>query len=301
MLDTVVIRHYLSAPQYKALLPGTDRSLKSKIRTADQVLAFSTKLDQASRNYAALLTPDHEAWGDLNVEARADVESLMRLRIEQNRPLLLAAMEKFEPTELKALLRFLVSWTVRGLIVGGIGAGVTETAYANAAVRVREGSVKTVPELFDLVKDIVPSDERFKSDFASYSPPTNKIARYYLIALERRKDGKSEPELVPNEDEEKVNLEHVLPRNAKPEEWEHFKDVDRGEWASRLGNLVLLQKTKNLKLGNKAFSDKKPILLRSDLKLTKMVGEQDEWSPDAIAARQAELAGLAADVWPSGP
>src|SRR5262249_16898164 len=102
-------------------------------------------------------------------------------------------------------------------------------------------------------------------------------------------------------DEEKVNLEHVFPRNAKAEDWPAFKDVDPGEWSGRLGNLALLQKSKNTKIGNKPFSAKKPILAASVLLLTKMVGDEDDWTPETIQARQNELAALAVEVWPVEP
>jgi hypothetical protein len=300
-LFVTFIRHYWISENGLVRERDLFRSLKDKIQTADQALTFSTKLEKGSRNYAALLTPDHETWSELELEARADIESLVRLRIEQNRPLLLAAMDKLETSELKPLFRFLVAWSVRGLVVGGIGAGTTESAYANAAVKVRDGSVKTVGELFELVKDIVPSDDRFRSVFEGYRPPTNKIARYYLLALEKKKTGKAEPELVPNEDEEKVNLEHVFPRNAKEEDWSAFDGVDRAEWSSRLGNLALLQKSKNIRLGNKSFAVKKPKLAESELLLTKMIGESADWTPEAIVERQTQLADLAIKVWPREP
>jgi hypothetical protein len=92
-----------------------------------------------------------------------------------------------------------------------------------------------------------------------------------------------------------------LARNAKNEEWPAFDGVDRGEWSRRLRNLALLQKSKNLRLGNKSFAIKKPKLAESDLLLTKMIGEKDDWTPDTVRERQTELAELAISVWPREP
>jgi hypothetical protein len=300
-LFVTFIRHFWISENGLVRERDLFRSLKRDIRNPDQALTFATKLEHAARNYAALLTPDHEAWAELGLEARADVETLARLRIEQNRPLLLSAMDKFQTVELKRLLKAVVSWTVRGLIVGGIGAGTTESAYANAATRVREGNIQNVDELFDLLKEIVPSDERFRISFNDYSPRTNKIARYYLLALERKAQGEPEPEFVPNEDEEKVNLEHVFPRNARDEDWPSFVGLDSGEWSQRLGNLTLLQKSQNARIGNKAFDVKRPKLAASKLRLTKMVGSEVIWTPTAIEQRQKSLAKLALEVWPRAP
>lgn len=300
-LFVTFIRHFWISENGLVRERDLFRSLKREIRNSDQALNFATKLEHAARNYAALLTPDHEAWADLGMEARADVETLARLRIEQNRPLLLSAMDKFSTSELKTLLKAVVSWTVRGLVVGGIGAGTTESAYATAATRVREGSIQSVEELFDLLKEIVPSDARFRASFTDYRPPTNKIARYYLLALERKVQGDAEPEFVPNEDEEKVNLEHVFPRNARDEDWPAFVTVDNAEWSQRLGNLALLQKSKNAKIGNKAYSVKRPKLADSDLQLTRSIADEEDWTPGEIADRQEKLADLALEVWPREP
>lgn len=300
-LFVTFLRHYWISENGLVRERDLFRSLKARIKTADQVLTFAGKLEHAARNYAALLTPDHEAWTDLGFESRADVETLVRLRIEQNRPLLLAAMDRFDAGELKRLLTYIVSWSVRGVVVGGFGAGTTESAYAGAAQKVRDGAAANTAAVYYLLKEIVPSDSRFQSRFVDYRPPTNKIARYYLLALERYKLGDPEPEFVPNEDEEKVNLEHVFPRNAKPADWPAFKDLDAGEWSGRLGNLALLRKSKNAKIGNKPFTTKKPILAASEIVLTKMVGDQADWTPTEIEARQAELAALAVEVWPVEP
>ncbi|MCA1709198.1 MAG: HNH endonuclease family protein, partial [Actinobacteria bacterium] len=258
-------------------------------------------LERSARSYAALLTPDHDAWADLGVDAQIDVESLLRLRIEQNRPLLLAAIENFEPSELKKLLRYLVAWSVRGIVVGGIGAGKSESAYANAATEVTEGNATTVAEVYEQLREIIPSDDRFRSSFASYSPPTNKMARYYLLAFEKAQRGDEEPELIPNEDEETVNLEHVLPRSPRQNDWPEFRPEEVKEWSGRIGNLVLLRRSANIRLGNRSFATKQPILVASDLIVTRTVGEREVWTKEEIERRAVELAELAVSVWPRQP
>jgi hypothetical protein len=277
------------------------RAIRSTLTDRDDVLEFATNLEGGARSYAALLTPDHEVWSDLGVEARANVESLLRLGIEQNRPLLLAAMKAFAPQELKTLLRCLVSWSIRGLVVGGIGAGKTESSFASAATAVTKGEVTTVAELFERLSDIVPGDERFRASYETYRPPTSKVGRYHLLALERGERGEEEPELVPNEDEEKVNLEHVLPRSPRQNEWQAFPRAELKEWAGRLGNLVLIRKSENVRLGNREFAEKRTTVGASDLELTKMVAEYDDWTPESIVERQRKLAALAVEVWPRTP
>ena len=104
-------------------------SIKERVVTQAQVVDFVGDLQKAAVVYAALLSSNHEDREALGPTVRSSIESLLRLELEQNRPLLLAALQHFQTKEKKKLLRALVSWSVRGLIVGGIGGGSAEKAY----------------------------------------------------------------------------------------------------------------------------------------------------------------------------
>jgi len=105
--------------------------------------------------------------------------------------------------------------------------------------------------------------------------------------------------LVPNPDENELNLEHVLPQNAVPADWTDItSDEDVETWAYRLGNMVLLSKAENNVIGNGDFPSKVPVLKASDLELTSEVGRKRDWTPKQIESRQKELAKLAVETWP---
>ena len=215
--------------------------------------------------------------------------------------MLLAVVQHFTRAEVKRALRATVAWSVRGLIVGGLGGGTMEKAYSRAAVKIRSGEIKTADELGDELIKIMPSDSEFHAAFATARVTKMSLSRYYLNALERARIGQSEPELVPNTDEDQVNLEHVLPRKPTQSQWPEFTVEEVADWANRLGNHVLLKKTENARIGNKAFSDKAPVLARSSLMLTREAGEEASWTKQAIAARQSTLADFAVQVWPRTP
>jgi len=65
-----------------------------------------------------LLSDSHDYWDSLGSTVKGNVETLLRLGLEQNRPLLLAVLQYFTDAEKKKLLKSLVSWSVRGLVVG---------------------------------------------------------------------------------------------------------------------------------------------------------------------------------------
>ncbi len=108
---------------------------------------------------------------------------------------------------------------MRGIVVGGIGGGTAEKTYCTAAQGVRKGDIKSTEDLAKELQPIIASDREFQKAFSTARVTRAPLARYYLVALERQRSGTAEPELVPNENEEQVNLEHVLPRNPTASDW----------------------------------------------------------------------------------
>lgn len=296
---TTFLRHYWSSMRGAVRERELYKSIKQHVVTEAQVLDFISNLQAAAELYSALLNDSHDYWDGFGATIKSNIETLLRLELEQNRPLLLAVLQHFTDPEKKALLKALVSWSVRGLVVGGIGGGTAEKAYCSAAVKVRSGAVKTTAELLVELASIVPSDTSFEDAFKIATVTKAGLARYYMIALEKGSKNEAEPEFVPNDNEEQVNLEHVLPKRAKQADWgAAFTTDERKEYVYRIGNLALLQKGPNGRIGNKSFSDKKAALSASAFALTKEVGAETDWTKQAISTRQGRLAALAVQVWP---
>ena len=221
----------------------------------------------------------HEYWED-PAERSAQTWNHFRLELEQNRPCYWQCPALCDERK-KKLLRALVSWSVRGLIVVALAA-----APLKAHCYTRFEKIKTTDEVLEEIKIIVPSDDEFLTAFGIARVPKGAFARYFLIALERGKRGDSEPEFVPNSNEDEVNLEHVLPKRAAPADWASFTQEEKKDYVSRLGNMALLQKGPNGRIGNKPFSAKKPILKKSEFELTKEIASPTTWTADAINKRQ---------------
>ena len=211
-------------------------------------------------------------------------------------------LEHFEPEEASRTLRALVSWAVRGLIVGGIGGGVAERAYAQAAQRVREAGVTTADDVLRQLLPIVPADEDFISAFSRARVSRPAVGRYLLLSLERRKREIEAAELLDPTFEEGMRLQHIVPRDAEVEEWPSFDDEDRLKQSiSRIGNFVLLARGEPALTGATTFSARKAVFDESSVRLTREVAELDDWTPFALADRQQALAELAAELWPRSP
>ncbi|XVQ86798.1 DUF262 domain-containing protein [Microbispora siamensis] len=294
---TAFLRSYWSS--YNGVTREKDlyKAIREDVSNASKAVKFSENLAEAASYYAALDNPSHDLWGSqLGSAGQDNIALLADFDLSPNKPLMLAAMKHFSSDEVRKLLRALVGWSVRGMILNNMNSGSIEKEYCRVAVEIRHGRISTTQEVRDALDKVIPSDGEFKLAFEIAQVKRNRTARYYLRALERGHAGELEPELVPNPDEAQINLEHVLPRNAKSEQWPTIDDIDT--WAYRLGNMVLLQKTKNSKIGNRPFVSKRETLMESVFALTKQVGELQEWTQEAITERQGKLAQLAVEVWP---
>jgi hypothetical protein len=206
-------------------------------------------------------------------------------------------MQHFSIKEQRTTLKALVSWSVRGLVVGGIGGGQTERAYCAAAVKVQSGKIKDTKALLGELSSIVPDDDDFEDAFSRARQTKPRIARYIQLAIERTNQGEAEPELVPNANSDEVSLEHILPRTPKQGEWPDFATEEVSQWTNRLGNHTLLKKTHNGAIGSQPWTVKQPILAMSSLPLTKDAAKATTWDKAAINKRQKMLAKLAVKTW----
>ncbi len=276
------------------------KSMKEQVASEQQAVDFANELLAAAKLYDALTDSAHEFWDTVGTAGRENVETLFRLGLVQNRPLLLAAMKHLASAELKNLLKVLVSASVRGLIVGGIGAGTSEKFYSEAALMVRDGRIKTTADYVAEWKrsSLIQPDSVFESSFAKTRPGSARLARYYLRTIDRLVAGVAEPEMVANANEDEVNLEHVLPKSANQNDWPNFPPQEIPEWSGRLGNMVLLSKGQNQQLGNKPYAQKRGVFAASKLSTTNAVGSVADWSPAEVEKRQAWLAAQAVKVWP---
>lgn len=271
--------------------------VKGHVAGRSQALAFLDTLAEYATDYVAILTPDAPKWSAYSPSVGHSIRAMNVLGVAQIRPLMLAVARHFSVREGEKAFRMFVGWSVRFLVAGGGRGGVLEEAYAEQAKEVSEGNITTAAKLAHAMLPYVPTDAEFEAAFASVSVSKTSLARYYLRALELKVKGEPEPEWVPNEDKV-INLEHIVP--AEPgKQWKHIKPELVSTIYKRLGNMVLLQASKNNAIGNKPPAVKLPVLKASPYLLTKMVGEKNTWGVKEIDERQKALAKLAVKTWPA--
>jgi len=275
--------------------------IKECITSKQAAIDFTNRLSSTAKTYAAIINTDHELWSKYGGDTKTYMATLNLMGMTQIRPLLLAILETFTPGEIKKSMRLFVSWAVRFLVVGGVGGGTLESHYSDRAAEVTSGKIKKATDLAKAMKSVVPADGEFQAKFATVTVSKVGLARYYLRVLERQEAGESEPELVPNPNEEEINLEHILPQTLT-KDWKHFDAETARSYVKRVGNLALMKKSGNDDIGNEKFVDKAKIYGKSELRLTKKIPTytiKGEWTKESIETRQQTLSEMAVKAWPN--
>jgi hypothetical protein len=296
-LFTVFIRHFWSSKHGLVREKELYRNIKSRITTSANALDFAIELERGSYLYAAILSPEHEFWSEASNTARDRLRTLHLLGLEQFRPMLLSALAHLPLEAVEEILRLLISWNVRLLIVGGLGGGAMENHYCELGKAIRNGEFKSVKEIANRAESFIPNDAIFQESFATARVTKTTLSRYYLRTLERLAKDEPQPELIPNTDPGELTLEHILPERPAKNVWSQFTEEERKAYTKRLGNMLLLKQKINSELRSGPYSDKREIYKRSELLLTKKVAEFNTWNKEAIEIRQKSLAELAVKVW----
>ncbi|MCG5531608.1 DUF262 domain-containing HNH endonuclease family protein [Halorhodospira halochloris] len=275
-------------------------SFKKKISAWSDVQNASQDMLRASEQYAALELADDPVWQDYSEQVRESISTLKLLGAKQVHPIILSAVDKFNSRELERLLWLLEVLIVRYQLIGGGRTGRLEMSCAALAVKVWNGDVTSAKAASDELSDIMPNDNEFQEAFRYKEERNSRKASFVLSKLEKqarstRKDDVAGGELKPSGS---ITLEHILPKNPGAD-WSSETESDPDlveDNLYRYGNLCLLSNV-NRKIGNKGFQEKKATFARSEILLTNMVSEYNQWTRQEIDLRQAHLAKLARTVW----
>lgn len=271
--------------------------ISSSVRGRTAAIDFLETLSVCAGDYVAILSPEHPKWNGYPDGMRSSVKTLNFLGLYPLRPLMLAVAGNFSSQNVATSFRLFVSWSVRFLIAGGGRSGSVEKALASCARDVTQGTIKNVEGMLKALDDVIPSDGDFQEAFSTKRVSSTALARYYLRAMELYRKGDAQPEWVPNE-EIIINLEHVYPDKPTPEDWPLFEPETGPAYLKRIGNMALLQASKNSEIGNQGPSVKWKQYESSTFLFTKDVASYGEWGPKQIEDRQRDMSEYAVKTWP---
>lgn len=291
---TTYLRHFWNSRYYPGERKSTlFKTIKKEIKNQAEAIKLLNDLDNNVSVYAAMSNPQSEVW--TNEQSRL-IEELNTLDVSQCYALLMTAKNKFIEVEFNKLLRDIVVISFRYNTIGGQNPNELERIYGKASVAIFKGEISTAKALFEnYLKEAYLDDNSFKNDFQNKSINTQKyngIVKYILAKLEIEYGG-SEPEL----NSKTLSVEHILPQNPDENWIKKFREVEVDNFIYRIGNMTLLETSKNKQADRKPFNEKVAIYETSSYKLSSDQITARDWNSSSISVRQKDMANKAASAW----
>lgn len=289
------VRHFWNAREQLERKTTLFKAIKTKTTTAAAAMSLLEDLDRVAPFYVALSRPGDQEW---TPEQRRWIRALQLFNVTSCYPLLISAHERgtrWSPDELAALLKQCAVIAFRYSVISGLNPNVMESAYNEAALKVRAGRVERPSQVFPDVRHLYVTDDLFQANFARKSMSAKakrRLVRYILLCLEEELTGKQH-----DLDAADITIEHILPENAGPEWDADFPPQVREDYVERLANYSPLEATLNRDCEGKGFPEKSAIYKRSAFELTRGEIIATDWNPETLLKRQERLAKLAAQKW----
>ena len=167
------------------------------------------------------------------------------------------------------------------------GRSLEHLTFSNDDELVRDRD-KIIHDLNTTLSRLNPTSELFLEKFSEMAYKTSPSQKSVI----RRVFSIINSELGTGELTFETNIEHILPQ--KPQSWGLTLE-DISDYVDNIGNLTLIQKQLNSKMGNKPFSEKLPLLKSSEIKVNSTVEEfleDGQWTEVSIRNRAMHLASI---------
>jgi len=291
----VFLRHFWISRKPLVRQEQLFKTIRTEIKTNQQVFTLLNDLDNYSESYLALQDPFNILWQG-NRERIKRIREMKLFGVKQQLPLLMVAKEKFTDQEFDKTLKVISILSFRYNVVGSRQANRMEELYNSVSQKIFNSTLTTAQGVFNAIRELYISDADFSNDFSTlelYSyGRSKKLARYILFELENNlmQGGNRDFELDP------ATIEHILPENAG-ENWdEDFPQIVQANYIYRLGNYTLLEDHLNRDCEILPFDQKKPFYSRSQYEMSKDISFND-WNPTTLDNRQNDLARKATSIW----
>ncbi|WP_330204702.1 DUF262 domain-containing HNH endonuclease family protein [Cyanobacterium sp. Dongsha4] len=288
------LRYYLSTKEIRVRRERLFKIVRESVKNGLQAFNLLDELEDYSGLFMALSNPHDDFWLD-TPENRSYIRELDLFRVKQAYPIFFSAYDKFSREDFTRLLRLVSVISFRYHIVSSLNPNELEAIYNKVAVGISQNDITNPRQVFEKVRSIYVSDDKFSQDFSIMSISTKgqkkKLVKYILCKLESYISG-----LEINEDS--FSIEHILPESPSNQWQEYFTDNQIEEMVYRLGNMTLLEPNLNREIGNKKYTLKREIYQQSNYQLTQKI-QAEEWNPQSLNRRQIELAKKAIQIWRS--
>jgi hypothetical protein len=291
------LRYFLIATRKLITKEYLFKEIKHFVTSGQQVFDLLDHLEFYAYNYVALSNPDDEQWAG-DKEQRHAIAILKAFKVTQWKPLLMVAAEKLNISDFKRLLQAIIAISYRYNVIAKMQTNEMEKIYSKAAIKLYRQETTTIQSVLQDIRELYIPDEAFRNYFSLKQFNTNnttdkKLARYTLYKLEAQETGGS----LYDFETDTGTIEHILPESYPETYHEQFSEEAFEQHVFLLGNLTLLEPSKNKKeAADKPYKEKVSVFGSSKYALTKSI-QYPEWTTSAIRQRQEHMARLATGVW----
>jgi len=249
-----------------------------------------------SEIFHKIINPKSEDWkGQDEFRIYISLKAIQIFKIDVANSLLISLIREYERGDIssayliKALDKIEKFHFIHNAIVGARSSGL-DTMYSRISRDLYNAEDKNskhqiIDNMISKLKEKLPTMEKFKANiddrlyYTSKEQKQKKLVQYVLKRLEYEKQNY-------NIELHDVSIEHICPEKFDTS----WQDIDE-KYIGSIGNLVLLDKNINSKIGNKDYPSKKKIILKESTLITtkEIFNENEKWNIDSIKNRQNQL------------
>ncbi|WP_319416459.1 DUF262 domain-containing HNH endonuclease family protein [Marispirochaeta aestuarii] len=255
----------------------------------DQAKEYLNDLERQSKIYRYINEPRYKDWTNEEEKIKSSLEGLDIFNVRQPLPLILSIMNKYEKKKLskkqtinilKTVENFIFKYTAIVTTQSTGGLSMMYSSYARKLTFAKnEGDINNVlTEIKNKLRELSPDFETFRLSFnkMQFSKRYTKERRLIKYILSKFHNELNKSNIT---DFSQMTIEHLLPQ----ERMNKYKNAE--ETICSLGNLILVSKDLNGKLGDKDFEQKKIILKSHGCALDEHIDQSSKWHKPEINKR----------------
>ncbi|KAF6243630.1 hypothetical protein C6988_02490 [Nitrosopumilus sp. b1] len=305
------LRHYLMAYYAPTGPKEVFERVLHKIKTREQVEEFIDHVLSAAQVYRKLKDPQKEDWfNESNLVE--DLITFNSLTAKVIYPVLLKGFDLFG-NDRKIFSEFvhnLLIFFFRSRTICKTSATSLEALMNDVCKKLRNDSSITVKDVKKFLRDSKQycDNEAFRFNFSNFDA-NQKNAIYILTNLNTSLHG-GKKEMTLSAQKDNISIEHIMPKVIKDSEWEIYLKNKKGFTTKleledyhknnlwKIGNLTILNRSKNFKTQNISFIEKcNQAYKTDDAKIVNHICNWPEWNDQSISQRQEMLAEQASKIW----